>query len=484
MILPRAPLGAWLLLCLAPLDLQAGAGSGLTIRPIEPCLLLDTTATGRLDSGQAWPLFLGDLAQEENCGGLEGSRAIVVRAEISNAQGAGRLLAGSPTGDLRPILTFGAGPEDSVLPFAVVQLCREPGEPGGACPEGDLLIAAEGAAADLRLEIIGLLEAPPVAGSSPLTKEEKGPLAALPEGSATTPFWTVGLDASLSYTDGFVGVGTATPAAEFHVDAGLTGAIVSQPAFFGGETVSNYFEPRYPALFLRRNSGSRGSTLALGNTAGRTYLYGSAGGFKIYDNAEIQRFFLDAEGHLGLGQLADSPAYTLHVGGDVVMRDPTDGKNVFEILPISTSVNGYAGGNAFADTRILRLLTPNQSSTGIKTRGYLTFGSPEVYGTESAYIYGFAGKNIRLGAANDGHRRAEIEVYNDNTSDGKILFRTGLWRDPGNVPGTSVGVRMLIDTGGNVGIGNTAPTEKLEVQGNLKLSGSILSDGDICIGHC
>lgn len=37
---------------------------------------------------------------------------------------------------------------------------------------------------------------------------------------------------------------------------------------------------------------------------------------------------------------------------------------------------------------------------------------------------------------------------------------------------------------GYVGIGTNAPTEKLEVAGNIKLSGNIVSDGDICIGQC
>lgn len=37
---------------------------------------------------------------------------------------------------------------------------------------------------------------------------------------------------------------------------------------------------------------------------------------------------------------------------------------------------------------------------------------------------------------------------------------------------------------GNVGIGTSTPTEKLEVDGNLKLNGNVLSDGDICIGMC
>jgi hypothetical protein len=41
--------------------------------------------------------------------------------------------------------------------------------------------------------------------------------------------------------------------------------------------------------------------------------------------------------------------------------------------------------------------------------------------------------------------------------------------------------------GANIGIGTSSPAEKLDVNGNIKLSGfarSITSDGDICIGTC
>lgn len=37
---------------------------------------------------------------------------------------------------------------------------------------------------------------------------------------------------------------------------------------------------------------------------------------------------------------------------------------------------------------------------------------------------------------------------------------------------------------GYVGLGTTAPSERLQVEGNIKLSGNLVSDGDICIGQC
>ena len=55
---------------------------------------------------------------------------------------------------------------------------------------------------------------------------------------------------------------------------------------------------------------------------------------------------------------------------------------------------------------------------------------------------------------------------------------------PGDTHWTGSGNSIYFDGGGNVGIGTATPTEKLEVIGNIRLSGSIVSSGDICIGNC
>ena len=46
-----------------------------------------------------------------------------------------------------------------------------------------------------------------------------------------------------------------------------------------------------------------------------------------------------------------------------------------------------------------------------------------------------------------------------------------------------VGFSML-SSNGNVGIGTTTPTEALHVAGNIRLTGNVVSTGDICIGTC
>ncbi len=50
---------------------------------------------------------------------------------------------------------------------------------------------------------------------------------------------------------------------------------------------------------------------------------------------------------------------------------------------------------------------------------------------------------------------------------------------------TNNGVRIaILAPSGNVGIGTTTPAEQLDVNGNIRLTGNIVSPNDICIGNC
>lgn len=50
---------------------------------------------------------------------------------------------------------------------------------------------------------------------------------------------------------------------------------------------------------------------------------------------------------------------------------------------------------------------------------------------------------------------------------------------------TKLGTTLtVVDSTGRVGIGTTTPAEKLDVIGNIRLTGNIVSPNDICIGTC
>lgn len=67
-------------------------------------------------------------------------------------------------------------------------------------------------------------------------------------------------------------------------------------------------------------------------------------------------------------------------------------------------------------------------------------------------------------------------------ADGTVVCDSGSGGGGDDGDWTVAGGTMYANNTGNVGIGTTNPDEKLEVVGNLKISGSIVSDGDICIG--
>jgi hypothetical protein len=40
----------------------------------------------------------------------------------------------------------------------------------------------------------------------------------------------------------------------------------------------------------------------------------------------------------------------------------------------------------------------------------------------------------------------------------------------------------MVLSNGNVGVGTSVPTERLHVNGNLRLDGDLVTNGEICIG--
>lgn len=97
--------------------------------------------------------------------------------------------------------------------------------------------------------------------------------------------------------------------------------------------------------------------------------------------------------------------------------------------------------------------TSNYIDMGINSSGYNYNGIPILNGANNTYLYG-AGSDLKIGnVGNNKH----------------IAFFT-----TPNATQSNAAERMRILGSGNVGINNTAPTEKLDVTGNVRFSGALM----------
>ncbi len=176
------------------------------------------------------------------------------------------------------------------------------------------------------------------------------------------------------------------------------------------------------------------------------------------NNTEAGRF--TGAGNLGIGSTTFSAtnAEKLLVDAGTSSFNVISGRgNINNYLQLNIQ-NSNAGANASSDvvaTANNGTETTNFVNMGINNSGNTaaSFG-----GANDSYLYSVGG------SANGGN------LFIGTSTAGKVLgFLTG--------GGATTNERMRIDGTGNVGIGTTAPTEKLDVNGNLDVANSIYVDG-------
>ncbi len=245
-------------------------------------------------------------------------------------------------------------------------------------------------------------------------------------GSDMLQFWeATGSFPRLTVTQaGTVGIGTGTPNASYKLDV-QSGSINSS----GGLCIA-------------------GDCKTAWSQVGGSQWTNGSGGVISY-----------AGGSVGIGTA--SPLYTLDVNG---------GTNGFRAK--AATVSGSDAIATFENNSAIQMIVRGNGNVGIGTTNPDSLAKLHLSGS------GFFGQDIQT-TSNEWTRLRLITpgrtygFFLDGGTGGIGAGKFGLHDY------TASAWRMVFDTAGNLGIGNTAPTEKLHVTGNVKVTGNIDVGGNI-----
>ena len=281
------------------------------------------------------------------------------------------------------------------------------------------------------------------------------------DSTGTTPkfFWDASAEA--------LGIGTASPTTKFQISQDSVGAYV-------GASIVNTNAGGYSNLTLTAGSGTGGIYyapsifFAIGPVAGDTNTP-----IVFRNNNATERMRIDSSGNVGIGNTA--PQYQLDLN--------TTGSNTLFGSGISASgsplnLNLSSWGNSGGRSGIITFTTG--STTNGSERMRIDAAGNVGIGDSSPASYNALGsaRNVVVGSSGG----STVTITSGATSYGHFAFATGTATDSDEYRGliqyyhgdnsmrlyTNASEKLRIDASGNVGIGVTSPTEKIDVSGTVK----------------
>lgn len=274
-----------------------------------------------------------------------------------------------------------------------------------------------------------------------------------------------GTGSNSAFLIGNVGIGNNAPTQKLDITGNLKFSGALMPNNNAGTT--GYFLQSAgagaPPVWVNPSASQGwGLTGNAGTTAGTNFIGTTDAVDFVVKTNNTEKARVTSGGNFGIGGTAfdaSNPEKLLVDAGTTSSINVMSGRgSINNYLQLNVQ-NKSTGNNASSD-----VVATNDAGTeanglnfidmGVNSSGYTTGGSSILNGISNTYLYS-SGNDMLIG--------------NSTAAKSLILFTGGT---------ATSNERMRIDGNGNVGINNTAPTEKLDVTGNLKFSGALMPNNN------